>query len=84
MTLEQFWSDFEYKTWVVNLMAFGRRSKLQASEKKYVRAKTEAGAIRTARHYSFMPAGAHASARLAHPVRDLECVWNGDGPFPLG
>lgn len=82
MTLEQFWSTREKKTWVVTLMAFGRRSKLESSDTKYVRASTREGAIRIARENSSLK-NAEASARLAHPEKDLGCVWSGNGPNPL-
>lgn len=72
---EQYWSGREFKVWVVHLSMTRRvnRRTVRDSETKIVRARQKSGAIRCARHHSFMPARAQADARLATP-RDLGCV----------
>lgn len=53
--------------WVVKL-SFGRETDF-----KYVRAQTEGGAIRVAKHHSRLPSRADAYARVA-TWKDLGCV----------
>lgn len=80
--LEEFWSRFEKKGWVVTLVVYDRGSRVQARDTKYVTARTREGAIRTARLHSFLN-NAEANARLAHPEKDLGAKWSGNGPSPL-
>ncbi len=50
--IEAYWIDKPIKSWVVKLES-GRREKFD-SETKFVRAKNQNGAIRTAKQYSFL------------------------------
>lgn len=50
--IEAYWLDKPIKSWVVKLES-GRRDKFD-SETKYVRAKHQNAAIRTAKQYSFL------------------------------
>lgn len=66
-----FWEHKSPRIYVVKLT--WRRTKLspRRQDVKYVRAKTPAGGMTTARLYSIAPSNATASARLAHPEKDL-------------
>lgn len=81
--LKAFWAQFDRKTWVVRLDKFGRGNSIIDCERRYVNARTKAGAIMTAREVTWMKGRIKASARLAHPVNDLGCVWTGEGKSPL-
>lgn len=59
--------------WVVELVEQRGSRMKQERDTKYVRAKTEEGAIRCARFHSMLPDSASAYARLATP-QDLGCV----------
>ena len=50
--IETYWRDKPVKSWVVKL-ASGRKRTFD-SETKYVRAKDQNGAIRTAKHFCFL------------------------------
>jgi hypothetical protein len=60
---ETYWADKEYKKWVVNL-----GNTRGGRDKKYVSARTEAGAILTGRIHSHLKGRVSASARLATPM----------------
>lgn len=64
---EAYWSRREFKKWVVHLSYRGRH------DRKFVRARTAEGAIRTARAHSRLPRRAYAEALLATPAL-LGCV----------
>lgn len=72
---EQYWSTRPSKVWVVYLISNKRegRKKIEQRDTKIVRAKTEAGAIKTARYFSHLKGRMSARARLATPI-DLGCV----------
>lgn len=67
---EAYWSQHEYKKWVVHLSYRGRQ------DRKFVRARTAEGAIRTARAHSRLPRRAYAEASLATPAL-LGCLPTG-------
>ncbi|MFW5442690.1 MAG: hypothetical protein ACKE51_00060 [Methylococcaceae bacterium] len=50
--IEDYWQDKPFKSWVVKLES-GRKSSFD-SETKYVRAKTQSSAIRTAKQVCFL------------------------------
>lgn len=69
MTVEEFWKDKEFKSWVVQLESGNKRKKrTHRTDIKYVRAKGKYGAIRTAIHHSFLPGKVRClSIRLMGP-----------------
>jgi len=72
---EAYWGRFIYKKWVVELILSVKQGGIQKQERdvKYVRAKTEEGAIATARKHSTLTGRISARCRLAHP-EDLGCT----------
>lgn len=69
---EAYWASREFKTWVVFLQKKSRQKK-SASDKKIVRARTRAGAVKTAKANSFLKGCVASSVSLATPF-DLGCV----------
>lgn len=70
---EAYWAGHKFKKWVVLLQSKSRQKKKCVSDIKYVRARTSAGAIRTAKTNSSLKGRLVCSARLATPS-DLGCV----------
>lgn len=60
-----YWRDKEFKKWVV-ILGNGN-----TTDRKYVRARTETGAIGTGVFHSLLRGRVSARARLANPVTDL-------------
>lgn len=76
---KEWWADKPSKVWVASLTSTkgtGRR-KVQKHHIMYVRAKTSAGAIRTARENTFLVGRLSGTVRLATPT-DLGCVAAGE------
>lgn len=70
---EAYWASREVKVWVVVLSQRDRGRKRGRVDRKFVRARTQQGAVATARENSFMDKIVNAYARLATPA-DLGCV----------
>jgi len=65
--IEEYWFDKPVKSWAVKLES-GRREKFD-SETRFVRAKNQNGAIRTAKHHSFLKGKIRCSSvRLMGPA----------------
>lgn len=62
----------ERPIWLITLWIDKRKGKPADRDVKYVRAATQAGAVRCARFHSMLPRRANAFARLATP-QDLGC-----------
>lgn len=71
--LREFWDPREFKVWVVSLIKY-QRGKAHTVDRKIVRARTERGAIHTARVNSMVKGALSGVARYADPVTDLGCV----------
>ena len=69
---DAYWARREFKKWVVFLKNKSRQ-KGRVSDIKLVRARTSAGAIKTAKANSFLKGRLICNARLATPS-DLGCV----------
>ncbi len=59
--------------WIVGLHMDARKGKPAEQDIKYVRAATQAGAVRCAKYNSMLPLRARAWARVATP-KELGCV----------
>lgn len=84
-TLEKFWSDQTYKVYVVALSC--RKSK-KKPERRYVRISSNddsqaaqnraiMAAVNQSSCFKMGSSLLQYSVRLAHPERDLNCVWCG-------
>lgn len=63
--------------WVVMLSVDARKGRKAEQDIKYVRAATQAGAVKCAKFHSALPARSFAHARIATP-KDLGCVPSAD------
>lgn len=80
--LEAFWSDYQKKIWIVDLESGSRRR--PETDRKIVRAETRQGALETAASVTWLSGRLFCrEARLAHPVSDLGCTWQGEGEAPV-
>lgn len=79
---QKYWAKHEVKVWVVTLIKIHCVSGKTISETdtKYVRARTEIGAIKTARLHTVLTGRISEHARLATPT-DLECIPKKSGAY---
>lgn len=71
---EEYWRDKYYKVWVVDIVVDRRSDKQKRmQDRKYVRARTKQGAIKTAKFHTHLKGRIRTSTRLATPS-DLGAV----------